>query len=166
MQTPEQHSAPVVQDPECVQHFPARQLSPAAQSRSVAHAAPGAAWQVKLPVYPWFWAQVRPSQHPPPQEDPNLGQQTVPVEPVRVEQSAVVKHSAAVAHATPSDFPHLPEVVSQARNRPEQHWSVRVHRATPGAGVPEFVQSRQAAHVKVPVVAASLQVSGEQHSDE
>lgn len=46
VQTPEQHSAPVVQEPKCAQHFPARQLSPAAQSMSVAQAPPGAAWQV------------------------------------------------------------------------------------------------------------------------
>lgn len=165
VQTPEQHSAPVVQEPKCAQHFPARQLSPAAQSMSVAQAPPGAAWQVKLPVEPWFWAQVRPSQQPPPQGDPNLGQQTVPVDPGRVEQSAAVKHSAALPQAEPSVLPHLPELVSQSRDRPEQHWSVRVHCATPGAGVPEFVQSRQVAHVKVPVAAASLHVRGEQQSD-
>lgn len=134
---------------------------------SVAQVPPGATWQVKLPTPPWSRAQVRPVQQASkaPQGEPNLGQQTLPVEPGRVEQSAVLWHCAALAQAVPSVLPHLPELVSQVRDWPEQHWSVRVHCATPGAGVPEFVQSRQAAQTKVPVAAASLQVSGEQQRD-
>ena len=100
-------------------------------------------WQVKFPTPPWSRAQVRPVQQAskPPQGEPNLGQQTSPVEPGRVEQSAVLWHSAAPPHAVPSVLPHLPELASQVRDWPEQHWSVRVHWATPGAGVPEFVGS-------------------------